>query len=223
MKVKERHMGVFSRFLDIVNANINSLLDKAEDPEKMLKLMMQEMEDTLIELKSTCADSIASKNSLDKKIQETDEAVQRWIDRAKLALDKGKEDLAREALVMKKQTLESLKELKQELIDKEDLVSTCRENIRQVEEKLAGVRAKFDTLRNEGPRRAGSGSQAKSSAERDGGYENRFSQMDEHLEKMGGTYQNYSLDKEFQDLEQLDEIEAELAHLKKEQSKGKKS
>lgn len=216
-------MGVFSRFLDIVNANINSLLDKAEDPEKMLKLMMQEMEDTLIELKSTCADSIASKNSLDKKIQETEESVQRWIDRARLALDKGKEDLAREALVMKKQTVETLSELKQELTDKEDLVSTCRENIRQVEEKLAGVRVKFDTLRSEGARRTRTGSQTRTAAEREDAYENRFSQMDEHLEKMGGTYQNYTLDKEFQDLEQMDEIEAELASLKKEQSKGSKS
>jgi len=179
------------------------------------------MEDTLIELKSTCADSIASKNSLDKKIHDTEESVQRWIDRARLALDKGKEDLAREALVMKKQTFATLRELKQELTDKEDLVSTCRENIRQVEEKLAGVRAKFDTLRSEGTRKTGS--QTRTAAEREDAYENRFSQMDEHLEKMGGTYQNYSLDKEFQDLEQMDEIEAELASLKKEQSKGSKS
>ncbi len=214
-------MGVFSRFLDIVNANINSLLDKAEDPEKMLKLMMQEMEDTLIELKSSCADSIASKNSLDKRIQETEASIKRWMERAHLALDKGKEDLAREALIMKKQTIESLEQLKGELIDKEDLVSTCRENIRQVEEKLAGVRAKFDTVRSEGPKRTAANSKSYTPKDRD--FDNRFSQMDEHLEKMGGSYQNHSLDKEFENLEQMDEIEAELQNLKKEKSKGSKN
>ncbi len=220
-KAKEKHMGVFSRFLDIVNANINSLLDKAEDPEKMVKLMMQEMEDTLIELKSSCADSIAAKNGLDKRIRETEAAVQRWIDRAKLALDKGKEDLAREALVMKKQTIATLEQLKSELTDKEDIVTTCRENIRQVEEKLAGVREKFDTMKKEGVQRTATGSKSYTSKDRE--FENRFSQMDDHLEKMGGTYQNYSLDKEFENLEQMDEIEAELETLKKGKSKGSKS
>ncbi len=214
-------MGVFSRFLDIVNANINSLLDKAEDPEKMLKLMMQEMEDTLIELKSTCAESIASKNSLDRKIQETEASVERWVDRAKLALDKGKEDLAREALVMKKQTLEGLEQLKREVIDKDDLVKTCRENIRQVEEKLSGVRAKFATVKSEGVKKQGPRGNSTTNHESD--LENRFTQMDDHLEKMGTTYQNYSLDKEFENLEQMDGIEAELESLKKAKGKGTKS
>ena len=97
-------MGIFSRFMDIVNSNINSLLDKAEDPEKMLRLMIQEMEDTLIELKSNAAGSIAQKIKLERKASDTEATVSRWEQRAMLAIEKGKEDLAREALIEKERS-----------------------------------------------------------------------------------------------------------------------
>ena len=108
-------MGVFSRFKDIVNANINALLDKAEDPEKMLRLMMQEMEDTLIELKSSCAARMASRIRLDKRINEQKALVNRWQSRAQMAIDKGRDDLAREALAEKRKESATLASLESEI------------------------------------------------------------------------------------------------------------
>ena len=91
-------MNVFSRFIDIVNANINAALDKAEDPEKMLRLMIQEMEDAVIELKSSCASDMASKLSYEHKANELEKEENRWEARARLAVSHSKDDLAREAI-----------------------------------------------------------------------------------------------------------------------------
>ena len=104
-------MGVFSRFLDIVNANINALLDKAEDPEKMIRLMIQEMEDTLIELKSSAAAKMATLAKSKREYNEFEEEMKRWQARAELAISKGREDLAREALLAKRQVSERLEPL----------------------------------------------------------------------------------------------------------------
>jgi len=210
-------MGVFSRFLDIVNANINSLLDKAEDPEKMIKLMMQEMEDTLIELKSSCAVTIAAQKRIVRNISEVEPAIKRWEERARLALDKNREDLAREALVMKKQTMEQLEQLKSDLAEKDDLINACKENINKVEEKLSSVRAKYQHFGAQ----AKHGNQAKENKHKEDDYDFRFSQMEEHLDKMSSNTHNSNLDKEFSDLEQMDEIEAELEALRSKKGKGK--
>jgi phage shock protein A len=94
-------MGVFTRFKDIINANINSMLDKAENPEKMIRLMMQEMEDTLIDLKSSCAAKMAGKTKTLRELKDAEARVQRWQSRAELAISKKRDDLAREALIEK--------------------------------------------------------------------------------------------------------------------------
>lgn len=92
-------MGIFTRFRDIVNSNIGAMLDKAEDPEKMIKMMIREMEDTLIELKSSCAGVIANSKRLGRRKDEIVALIQTWTDRAALAVSKGRDDLAREALL----------------------------------------------------------------------------------------------------------------------------
>jgi phage shock protein A len=210
-------MGVFSRFLDIVNANINSLLDKAEDPEKMIKLMMQEMEDTLIELKSSCALTIATQKRIERNINEVEPAIARWVERARLALEKNREDLAREALMMKKQTQEQLDQLKSEFTEKQEMIDSCKENINKVEEKLSAVRAKYQNFGSS----TKSTSQTKANRYQEEDYDFRFSQMEEHLDKMSTNNHNSNLDKEFADLEQMDEIDAELEALKSKTGKGK--
>ena len=91
-------MGIFSRFRDIISSNINAMLEKAENPEKLIKLMIQEMEDTLVEIKASCAGAMASHKRVKRAHEEIKRRAENWAAKAKLAVEKGRENLAREAL-----------------------------------------------------------------------------------------------------------------------------
>jgi phage shock protein A len=135
-------MGIFTRFRDIVGSNINSMLDRAEDPEKLIKLMIQEMEDTLIELKSACAGVMAENKKVEGQLQGIDKRVDYWESKANLAVNKGRDDLAREALLEKRRYAQRAGSLTTELTEHDDLLAQYKDDIRQLEDKLKTAREK---------------------------------------------------------------------------------
>ena len=135
-------MGIFTRFRDIVSSNLNAMLDKAEDPEKLIKLMIHEMEDTLVELKASCAGVMASSKKVRRQLEEIQSRVTYWEEKAALAVNKGRDDLAREALVEKRRFTESAGVREQELVEHNALVEQYQDDIRQLEDKLRTAREK---------------------------------------------------------------------------------
>src|SRR5262252_9343238 len=129
-------MGIFTRVSDIIHSNINAMLDKAEDPEKLIRLMIQEMEDTLVEIKASCAGAMATRKKVQRELDETLTRADRWGNKAQLAVNKGRDDLAREALVEKRRYRERAGALEREASDCEALVEQYQADIVQLEDKL---------------------------------------------------------------------------------------
>jgi phage shock protein A len=135
-------MGVFTRFRDIVSANINTMLDNAEDPEKMIRLMIREMEDTLVEIKTSCAGVMANSKTVQRQVNDAKSREKDWQVKAELAVNKGRDDLAREALVEKRRYAKRADSLGVEFSELNDLVEKYKGDIRQLEEKLGSAREK---------------------------------------------------------------------------------
>jgi len=135
-------MGIFTRFRDIISSNINSILDKAEDPEKLIKLMIREMEDTLVEIKAACAGAMASSKKVQRQLDTLHERIRYWEEKAGIAVKKGRDNLAREALVEKRRYAQRVDGLENELTEHNLLIEQYQDDIRQLEEKLKSARDK---------------------------------------------------------------------------------
>ena len=135
-------MGIFTRFRDIISSNLNAMLDKAEDPEKLIRLMIREMEDTLVEIKASCAGVMAERKKAERQLQEMTERSSYWEEKAGLAVNKGRDDLAREALHEKRRYTQRINVLESEIGDLNQLVDQYQSDIRQLEEKLKNARNK---------------------------------------------------------------------------------
>lgn len=135
-------MGIFTRFRDIISSNINTMLDKAEDPEKLIKLMIREMEDTLVELKASCAGVMANRKKVQRRLEEVQSRAEYWAKNAELGVNKGRDDLAREALLEKRRYTDSMAALENESTEHDDLIEQYQDDIRQLEDKLKNAREK---------------------------------------------------------------------------------
>ena len=218
-------MGIFTRVRDIISANLNAMLDKAEDPEKLIRLMVKEMEDTLVEIKASCAGAMAAKKKIERDCQTVETRASQWGEKAQLAVDKGREDLAREALIQKRRYTERCAALQKERTECDALIRQYQDDITQLENKLGAVREKQRLLiqrhiHAQKRRRAQEDLRRLDSSEafvRFEQFENRIERMEAEADLVNpgpSAERQHSLAEEFARLEGDEEIEKELARLK---------
>ena len=221
-------MGIFSRFADIVNSNITSLLDKAEDPSKMVRLIIQEMEDTLVEVRSNSARLLADKKELQRRITRVSNQVSDWQSKAELALSKDREDLARGALIEKQKAGEQTATLAHDMIQIEEQLELLKSEISQLQLKLDEARARKKsmvmrkdtaTTRLQVKKQLDSNS-IQNSLDKFDQYERRIEDIEAQVEAQ--DIGNRSLHDEFAELEAQDAISDELEALKKQIPANKK-
>jgi len=213
-------MGIFSRFTDIINSNINNLLDKAEDPAKMVRLIIQEMEDTLVEVRSSSAKMLADKKEISRQVLRFESEAQQWQEKAELALSKDREDLARAALIEKKKSSDSAQALQQDLIHTDEHISKLQGEISQLQDKLADAKSRQKAIIL---REKTVNSRLKVKKNIDSNKVNdalsRFDRYERKIDDIEGQVESYdlgskSLADEISELEADDKVDDELASLK---------
>ncbi|MEQ3641346.1 MAG: phage shock protein PspA [Alteromonas sp.] len=221
-------MGIFSRFTDIVNSNINSLLDKAEDPEKMVRLIIQEMEDTLVEVRSASAKTLANKKDIVSQIAKYESDAADWQSKAELALSKDREDLARAALQEKKKSAEAAETLTKELAIVDAQISKLQDEIGQLQDKLADAKSRQKTIIMR-QKTASSRLEVKKTLDstKVDNAMGRFEQYERKIDDLESQVESYDLGKkslqdEFAELEAGEKVDDELAALKAKMQNAKK-
>ena len=220
-------MGMFSRFTDIINANINSMLDKAEEPEKMIKLIIQEMEETLVEVRSTAAKHIAEKKTVMRNIRDMESRVANWQHKAELALNKGREDLAKAALIEKQSCTQKLNEFTAELAQFDEYLTAVQQDSQRLQDKLTEAKRKQEAfairqqsaevrLKVREKAAVYNIDQAISKFER---YQQKIDRVEAEVEAYDMT-SSTDLDSQFRELENDETIERELEQLKKQVVNG---
>jgi phage shock protein A len=213
-------MGIFSRLSDVINSNIHAMLDKAEDPEKMVRLIIQEMEDTLVEVRSTAVRSLARKKELQRQLAQIDADANDWERKAELAMSKGREDLARGALSARQRLVGHKAAVDKELTHVHDEIVKLDDDTAKLKAKLADARQRQKSiiLRQQSvSSRLKVKSQINDSKMSDAmarmeQYEGKIDRMEAELEAYDlGTR---SIADEFAQLESNDKVEAELAKLR---------
>ncbi len=218
-------MTIFSRLSDIVNANLNALLDRAENPEKLIRLVIQEMEDTLVEVRSGAVRVIAERKEIERRIATLARERDEWARKAEFALSRDREDLARGALMAKAQTVRSLQESEKHLANLVAGLEAQNADIGKLQAKLAEAKTREKTL---AMRRNTAAAQLKLRGkiydERMMDAFGKFERIEQALDEMEGKVESYDLGRpktladEFADLEAdqavHDELEALKARLK---------
>lgn len=213
-------MGIFSRFSEILNANVNAMLDRAEDPRKMVKLMIHEMEETLMEIKSSAAEVVADQMRTERHLKREQASEADWESKAALALQKGHEDLAREAIVQKTAVAQRVKDLEHRLMEMKALTSQYQIDIAQLEEKLIAARGRQQILiaNHESARNRKRVEEKIYKLNTTGAFA-KFEQYENRIDHFNAeahilSVSNNTLEQKFRDLAHEDQISSELERMK---------
>lgn len=219
-------MGLFSRLGDIINSNINSMLDNAENPEKIARLIIQEMEDTLVEVRTAAARAMADKKEMERDITHFATVRDDWASKAELAIDKGREDLARGALVAKQKADAEIDRRKNAMAAAEEAFEKRQDDLSKLQAKLDEAKAKHRALmmrREAAEQRIRVRSQVydgrvDEALARYGNIERKVDEMEAYADQIRGS--EPTLEAQFAALEQDESIEKELAALKAKRTKS---
>jgi len=214
-------MGIFSRTRDIVAANFADLLDKAEDPAKMIRMIILEMEETLVEVRASAARTIADQKEMRRHIVKLDQLQASWTEKAELALSKDREDLAKAALVERQKAADMADQLKAEIQVLDDGLQAAEEDIaklqgrlREARSKQSNIQTRLETANNRYRLRdAYAGPKTQEAFSRFGELERRADEAEGRAEAMGLGV-GKSLEDEIAALRQNDRVDADLAALK---------
>ena len=218
-------MGMFSRINDIVQANINAMLDKAEDPEKIIRLIIQEMEETLVEVRTDAARFIAQQKTLTRHIASANKEVAGWQHKAQIAMNNDKESLAKAALIEKQKYIAKLSSLEEQEAHLAESIEKIQGDTARLNNKLAEAKAKQKTLiqRKHSAQTRLKVKQADHEGKIDDAmmrfesYEQRIDHLEAQVDAYDLTKSNEatSLQAQFDAMEADEAIEKELAELKK--------
>ncbi|MBO9712933.1 phage shock protein PspA [Sphingomonas sp.] len=139
-------MGIFSRTRDIIAANVTDLLDKAEDPAKMIRMIILEMEETLVEVRASAARTIADQKEMRRHISKLEKLQESWTEKAELALSKDREDLAKAALMEKQKASDMCEQLAEEITVLDEALKASEEDINKLQSKLREARARQNSI-----------------------------------------------------------------------------
>jgi phage shock protein A len=215
-------MGIFSRTRDIIAANFTDLLDKAEDPAKMIRMIILEMEETLVEVRASAARTIADQKEMRRHISKLEKLQESWTEKAELALSKGREDLAKAALVERQKATDMAEQLSGEITVLDDALKGAEEDIAKLQNKLREARTRQNSIvtRLESAhnrvklREMYAGPKIADAFSRFEIMERRVDLAEGRADALGLGQPTRSLEEEIAELRSSEKIDAELAALK---------
>jgi phage shock protein A len=219
-------MGVFSRLADIINSNINAMLDKAEDPEKIARLIIQEMEDCLVEVRSAAARSMADKKEYERDILALEQSRLDWASKAELAGETGREDLARGAMAAKQRAEREIESRRQALKAIEEIGFKRQHDLEKLQAKLDDAKTKLRSLivrREAAEHRIAMRSRIEVNKVDEA--MRRYAQVERKVDEMEAyadliNVGERGLEAQFQELAAEESVEKELAELKRRRGGG---
>jgi len=221
-------MGIFSRTRDIIAANVTDLLDKAEDPAKMIRMIILEMEETLVEVRASAARTIADQKEMRRHIAKLEKLQESWTEKAELALSKGREDLAKAALVEKQKASDMCEQLGQEIAVLDETLKASEEDINKLQSKLREARvrqnaivARLESANNRVRlREMTNGSKIQDAFSRFDLLERRVDFAEGRADAAAMGAQPKTLEEEIAELRASEKVDAELEALKARMNKG---